>query len=192
MNESAQQRREANSRSLVIERATVADAEAVCDVRDQAWLATCTNEDLGITEAVVRTYLDGNNGELIPKKIQRWRDSIALDDSQGATFVARQGGAIKGFVGLNYKDGRRWLSALYVLPESQGWGIGSQLMQKALQWFGQTEDIYLQVVSYNQPAIDFYERFGFEQTGVEVKDLTKLAVNKFLPALEMVLRAGKV
>lgn len=52
---------------------------------------------------------------------------------------------------------------MYVAPEAQGKGVGSKLMNQVLDWYGRDQDIYLEVVSYNQNAINFYKRFGFRR-----------------------------
>lgn len=79
---------------------------------------------------------------------------------------------------------------MYVLPDYQGQGIGSKLIDKALKWYGDDIDIYLEVISYNQKAIDFYKRFGFEITDTIVDDTIGLPdYIKVLPVTEMVRRA---
>ena len=69
-------------------------------------------------------------------------------------------------------------------------GIGGKLMRQVLDLYGRDEDIFLEVVSYNQNAIDFYERFGFEQTDAIVpEEEGRPGYLKTLPQIEMVLRA---
>jgi ribosomal protein S18 acetylase RimI-like enzyme len=34
-----------------------------------------------------------------------------------------------------------------------------------MEWIGDGSDVVLEVVSYNQRAIRFYEKFGFEKVG---------------------------
>ena len=37
------------------------------------------------------------------------------------------------------------------------------LMSRAMEWIGDGSDVVLEVVSYNQRAIRFYEKFGLEK-----------------------------
>lgn len=54
------------------------------------------------------------------------------------------------------------IDCLYVLPEAQGRGCGSQLLQFAMK---QCPNSRLTVLSSNLRAIDLYERLGFRQIG---------------------------
>ncbi|NJP03911.1 GNAT family N-acetyltransferase [Candidatus Gracilibacteria bacterium] len=54
-----------------------------------------------------------------------------------------------------------------MLENYQGQGLGKRLMQKALEWFDNDEDIILETSSPD--AQRFYERFGFEAYGEPVK-----------------------
>jgi predicted GNAT family N-acyltransferase len=63
-------------------------------------------------------------------------------------------------------------------------------MQKILEWHnGNENDIYLRVASYNHNAIDFYERFGFEQTDDPVIDDGNVYGNTQIPEIEMMRKA---
>lgn len=63
-------------------------------------------------------------------------------------------------------------------------------MQKILDWHkGDENDIYLRVASYNQNAIDFYKRFGFEQTDNLVVDEGNVYGNTQIPEIEMMRKA---
>ena len=57
------------------------------------------------------------------------------------------------------------LSAIYVLPEYQGRGVGRQLMEQGMEWLGSNKDIILDVVSYNDKATAIYEKMGFGEVG---------------------------
>lgn len=87
------------------------------------------------------------------------------------------------------KNERRRLGAIYVSPEAQGNGYGAALLFSALEWYGSESDVYLYVIVYNQHAINFYERFGFAQTGQNVRDRLSIAQGfPELPLIEMVLK----
>ena len=91
----------------------------------------------------------------------------------------------------SFIDGKRSVGALYVLPETQGIGLGSKLIEKILGWHKSDENnIYLRVASYNQNAIDFYKRFGFESTDNIVVDEGNIYGNTKIPEIEMMRKAS--
>lgn len=191
MNEATLNSREQDNQSVVIDRATVDDVEAIIEIKRQGWLTSYPNEALGITTEDIRRRVEGEHGEVIAEAIQRWREGVATEDSASrATFVARVDGGVAGFVAPRMLDGKRRVGALYVSPEVQGQGVGGKLLEKAIEWHGRDEDIYLHVVSYNHRAIDFYKRHSFEVTDTVVSD-ERAEQNGFkpLPEIEMVLKA---
>lgn len=179
-----------NMNEIVITQAFPEDAETVCRIQSQTWIDTYPNAELGITEEDIRVRLEGENGERTTKKIDRWRQIIESADDKHTVFVARLGGVATGFIAPRTdEDNKHRIGALYVLPEAQGKGVGTALMEKALEWLGKNDDIYLCVVAYNTNAIKFYERFGFIKTDNQVVDESAISGGfKELPEFEMVLR----
>ena len=173
---------------ITIERATTQDAEAVSELLRKTWLDTYPNVEAGITVEDIRLRTEGENGERIPKNIERWRESIEINDGTKAVFVAKLNRKVVGMTAPGIIDGQRRIGAMYVLPETQGKGIGGMLMQKALEWHGNTDSIYLLVASYNQKAIGFYKHFGFVQTDKDVVDKGNIYGNVLIPEIEMVRR----
>ena len=77
-----------------------------------------------------------------------------------------------------------WLDHLYVLPEAQGAGIGSLLLQEVVQ--GRPDGLYLWVFQQNAGARRFYERHGFvlveETDGADNMERTPDARYEWRPA----------
>lgn len=173
-----------------IVKATPDDAEIICDIRDQAWIEAYPNLELGITAKDIEVNAKGLNGEFVPKRIAYLKNKLSSPDrSDGATFVAKIDGKVVGFADPSIEYGKRRVGAIFVAPEAQGKGVGSELMKQDLDWHGRDEDIYLEVIAYNQNAIDFYKRFGFVQTDAIVPEEDAPDYIKPLPQIEMVLKA---
>ena len=122
--------------------------------------------------------------------IENWQRGLAGETEEGErmTFVARVNGEIAGYTSPHTIDGQRRIGALYVSPKAQGKGVGTKLLEKAVAWHGRERDVFLHVLGYNQNAINFYERFGFEKTGREIPDEPEYGVT-LPPEIEIVLRA---
>ena len=86
----------------------------------------------------------------------------------GADQVILLDGAEIGVISTEGKDGEVFLSKIYILPEYQGRGIGTQLIREILDKAGRKGlPVGLRVLKVN-PAKGLYERLGFEvvaQTG---------------------------
>ncbi len=78
--------------------------------------------------------------------------------------------------------------AIYVIPDYQKKGIGGLLIKRAFGWLGNNKDIFVNVVSYNQKAIGFYNRFDFKKTGrTGIFDkAAQLPGGKVMPEIEMI------
>lgn len=175
---------------LEVQLAKPEDAAGVFDVQRQTWIDTYPNAEAGITEQDIRNRVEGEHGELVPDKIAWWRKGIETSGENRAIFVVKDDDKVVGFVAPGIMDGQRRIGAIYVLPEAQGKGLGRKLLNKAIDWHGRDKDIYLHVASYNDNAIGFYEKNGFEKTGRAVEDLDARERGVVeIPEIEMVLKA---
>jgi ribosomal protein S18 acetylase RimI-like enzyme len=95
-------------------------------------------------------------------------------------IVADDGETIGGMAyAESNADGKLvWLRQLYVLPALHGKGIGGMLMDEILDAFPDAETVRLDVNEKNTRAIDFYQGYGFIQTGSEI-DLDGRTQNLF-------------
>lgn len=80
----------------------------------------------------------------------------------------------------------RNLVNICVLPEFRSMGLGSALMQKLIAAY-RHEDIHLDVLCENAPAIALYEKFGFGA----VSSYDGFGINGTIPCMHMVRRSGK-
>jgi ribosomal protein S18 acetylase RimI-like enzyme len=190
MSEVTMKTQQLDNQPVLIEQAVAADTEAICELLRQTWLDTYPNDQAGITRKDILLRLEGERGERIPQGLERWRNNINSTDGSVTVYVARTGvgGKVVGFTAPSIVDGQRRLDALYVLPETQGIGVGGKLIRKALEWLGTDQDIYLAVASYNQNAINFYKKFGFEPTNRPIEDEGDVYAGKQIPEIEMVLQ----
>ncbi|MEO6532742.1 MAG: GNAT family N-acetyltransferase [Pseudolysinimonas sp.] len=170
-----------------IVRAQVSDAEALYDVMRATWLDTYPNGELGISVEDIRARIEGEHGEDIPGRIERWRQTIA--DPDRIVFVAKDGGRVVGYVAPFFDEDEQHyrVGGLYVLPEAQGRGLGHLLVESSVASIGRQHDIYLHVVTYNHRTIEFYRRHGFVETGRDMTGSTAgLADGRLIPEIEMV------
>ena len=70
-------------------------------------------------------------------------------------------GKIVGFIHARKTDDEAKLEGLYLLKEAQGTGLADDLMVLAIDFAGALP-MQLEVADYNDRAIAFYERYGFE------------------------------
>ncbi len=77
-------------------------------------------------------------------------------------MVAEENGEVIGYTALSYhKEGVAVLAGMYVHPDHTGNGAGTMLMNQLLKTNSERRPIELEVASYNEGAIRFYQRFGF-------------------------------
>lgn len=92
-----------------------------------------------------------------------WRENL---------WVAKDGERVIGFVGYGpYRDDTLHdcgeVYALYVLADYQRKGVGYALMNAAFEQLTRFSQIALWVLSENEKAIQFYQRYGFHADGAE-------------------------
>lgn len=83
------------------------------------------------------------------------------------TFVYEYNGRIKGFISIINND---FIGALFVDVNSQGMGIGSKLIDYAINIY---ENLSLSVYKDNENAFDFYKNKNFKILSEEVNKETK-------------------
>ena len=162
------------------------DAEGIQEVFYRSWLKTYPNADAGITrEDVEERFTD----RLSKEKLAQRRSSIENPPEGEVMLVAIKGGIVVGVCSPINKSDRNQLQRIYVLPEYERQGIGTQLWERAMHYIDTGKDTYVEVAIYNQNAINFYTKLGFRDTGR--RDTHKNFRSKSgaeLPILEMILK----
>ncbi len=139
-----------------IRKAVVEDAEQIVGIFKQSWLDTYPNEELGIS----REDIEEKNQT---KSVDRQREYIQNDaDSELGTWVAQIDGEVVGVVIFHDLGECAEFNAIYILPEYLGKGIGSKLMRLVLSKIPANKPVKTNCASYNQRALSFYQKFGFE------------------------------
>lgn len=85
----------------------------------------------------------------------------AITDSGARVFVWEEAGDLLGFCWLN-ADAEGWKVEEFGVA-SPGGGVGSRFFRSVLAAID-TDGLWLAVAADNEPAIRFYERFGFAVT----------------------------
>lgn len=125
----------------VIRKATSADAEAVADV----YLASR------------KTFLPFAPLAHSAAEVREWVADVLIP-SGGVTVATIANGAI-GMMALSRDGQLDWIEQLYLHPSAVGRGIGTQLLERAMQELGPRIRLY--TFQANTPSRRFYERHGF-------------------------------
>lgn len=156
------------------------DAETLARIKLRIWLDTYQNEVLGITAKDIY-----DKDFLCKQRVAKRAEHMQNDDGINYTLVARDGEKIVGYGRAVRGDEHNEIVTLYILPEWQGNGIGTMLLQHLLDWLGADQDVVLGVVPYNEKAIRFYEKFGFKLGEIIPHDKPVFPSGKDLPEVEM-------
>jgi ribosomal protein S18 acetylase RimI-like enzyme len=161
--------------------ATPEDASGIQIVQRETWLNSYPNSELGITKEDLEAKMNNNLEERTERRVKRIRE-----DQSTHIWVAKNKERVIGFIEVVKLEEMNKIGALYILPEYQRRELGKQLMKKALDWLGSEKKISLEVVTYNQKAIDFYKSFEFVENGETINEAAKLPSGKVLPEIRMI------
>ena len=153
--------------AITFSTATPSDADAIAGLLATSWTATygsyLTPDDLS---AVAQEWHH-------PDRLRR-----QMSDPRFEFLVARTDtGVLVGVATVARSDDGTTIAVLrlYVLPDYQGRGIGSQLLDRSLAAFPNARRIELQVAEGNPAGISFWTDRGFRACGrdeARVGDLT--------------------
>jgi ribosomal protein S18 acetylase RimI-like enzyme len=172
---------------IKIRDAHVEDVEGIQDVFYQGWLNTYPNEAHGITHDDIEERFKDRHSE---ERLEKRRQDIRMRDPGRKIIVAKDDQKVVGFCRISKTAEKNQVTAIYILPEYHGKGIGTLLWKEALSFFDATKDTFVSVATYNQNAIRFYSKLGFVDTGRRFSDERfRLKSGAQLPELEMVIKA---
>lgn len=153
-----------NRRAYTIYEMTVEYLDAATLMRLESWLDTYVNDDAGVT----KQWIEERNKRQVSKEVSDARRERFLNGKREGkmnAWVAKdENGVIIGAT-TPYIDnnGVQRLGSLYVEKSWHGSGVAGALMQKVINWFDDSKDIYLGVATYNERAKAFYRKWGFEE-----------------------------
>ena len=143
--------------AITFHTATPSDADDIASLLRESWAATygsfLTPDDLS---AIAQEWHH-------PDRLRRQMSSPHV----GFHLARTDTGALVGVATVNRSDDGATVSVLrlYVLPDHQGQGIGSQLLNRSLAAFPDARRIELQVAAGNPVGLSFWTRRGFRAYG---------------------------
>ncbi len=147
--------------------------------------------DMEAVREVARvTWADAYRG-IVPEHVQAeflaraYSDAALTQRMQRGTFlVVDEERCILGFANFFPRsEAEAELAAIYVLPDAQGGGIGSALLDAGLRALAPLSSLTLRVERENVPARRFYEAKGFRP----VRDITQEFAGHTFRMVEMEL-----
>ncbi len=174
--------------TMIISLAQTTDLDGIIHVHREGWLCTYPNPAAGVTYEAVERYVDAKEND----RRAQWLRDLTNQNQTSHVWVAKEDNRVIGLCKATKDEQSGHIRALYVLPEMQGQGVGTALMKQAISWLGRSTDIALEVVVYNQRAIGFYEKLGFQRgQSVDPKTVSGRS-NLNMPEIEMRLPAMRV
>lgn len=153
------------------------------------WTLDDTNE---IQKVLFNTWL-ASYSDFIPMTDIQWyfnnyysdiNFARLFDDTNTTSYVAEIKKNIVGYarMKINEEQKRCYLESLYVLPEFQGKGIGTDLLKivekNALK--NSFHQIWLGVMEQNIPSLEWYKKLGFQFVEQSPFQMGKSTVNHFI------------
>jgi len=169
----------------VIRETSLDDVIEMRKMQAQSWLDTYPNEESGVSHEWVKEVTDL---WLIPEALENSLVFIGriIDSPDNYHCVAIDNGKVVGCSHVSNIDGQQVLQAIYVDKDQHGKGVAKKLMDQSMSWLDNTKPIELEVADYNDRAIAFYRKYGFEiEPGSEHK------FNETIPTINMIRKGDK-
>ncbi len=158
------------------------DVRGISAVQEETWLATYPNEEHGITreDILAENFYSA-------ERVGSRREVIGNPNSLAKFWVAKDGATVVGYCSAERSEECNKIRSLYVLPNFHGQGIGTRLIEQALQYSDKTKPTKLTVAVYNDNAISFYEKFGFKKGNLlPTNSIDVFPSGKDIPEIEMI------
>jgi len=127
------------------------DLKIVIDLANEIW-PICYKDTISAIQ--IQNLLD---------KIYSVENLIHEVEELGHVFwIAHDSREPVGYISAYVEENNLWIKKLYILPEKQGKGYGTQFMNTVENYFKNTKAICLLVNSTNKSAQAFYKAKGFE------------------------------
>lgn len=158
---------------MVIRKMKRKDIPSVQDVANISWHATYSH--ILPLEVQDKFLASAYNTSMLKKRMRR-----------SDIFVAEIDGKVVGFAQFMSPDrqGKAQLIALYLVPDYQGQGLGTALLNEGLKQLAPVSELYLHVERDNHQGRRFYQAKGFEVVDEFTEDFGGHTLN----TIKMVLR----
>jgi len=175
---------EAKPKPRIVE-TTLYDIPAYRGFHAKSWLDTYPNEEVGVERQWVA---DRVATWTTPEAIAKSREFVAPILASDAHFhrLAKAGDEVVGLAHASNENSHQHIEAIYIDKDYQGTGLAQEMMGQMLDWLDCSKDVTLEVVSYNDRAIRFYNKYGFEI----VPDSDHLFLDK-IPTVNMIRKGLK-
>lgn len=138
------------------------DMLALRTMHAQSWLDTYPSDEHGVSR------------QWVAQRVARWTTPEGMEKSrthfekifghpQHLHQVALRGLEVVGVVHASNIEDKQRLEALYVEKSLKGSGLAHHLMGIAMAWYDTSRPVELEVISYNDRARTFYEKYGFDK-----------------------------
>jgi ribosomal protein S18 acetylase RimI-like enzyme len=149
------------------------DLASIRRITWESWISTYLSF---IPESDLKSYFDIHYTE---ESLLR----MFNDPSMGG-FIAEMNGQAAGYARLlfNRDENRLYVSSLYFLPEFQGQGMGSRLLEAAEGYAAEKGlyEFWIGVMVRNSQALDFYRKVGFQFVREEPFSMGKTTVSHLI------------
>lgn len=162
-----------------IELPKVGDELGLAEAHIQAWKDAYVVPESGLTEESIDEQLAHLLADTTYRK-NTIIESLEKPESVLYRVVKNRDGEIVGFMHGSKHEDFTELDAIYLLNEAKGTGVGGKLMKEFLKWANENKPCRLEVFSFNESAVGFYVRYGFEKTDKEIPLFRGLPVTEMI------------